>query len=233
MTTQISVENYLEKIKTILKDNGNPETAQWQIAYMKNKFDYFGLKAPIWMGIAKAFFKEHGIFDGEELKTFVRRCFDEPQREMHYIAIQMTQQALPRQAENFIFFLEELILSKSWWDSVDGLTKLVALHFERFPHQMRPTTEGWMVSNNMWLQRVAITFQRYYKKKTDAAMLFDYILRLAHSTEFFIQKGSGWALREYSKIDPQAVLDFVGKHDLPRLTRREAIRLMDDSSTQV
>ena len=109
---------------------------------------------------------------------------------------------------------------------MDGLTKLVALHFERFPHQMRPTTEGWMVSNNMWLQRVAITFQRYYKKKTDAAMLFDYILRLAHSTEFFIQKGCGWALREYSKIDPQAVLDFVGKHDLPRLTRREAIRLM-------
>ena len=75
----------------------------------------------------------------------------------------------------------------------------------------------------MWLQRVAITFQRYYKKKTDAAMLFDYVLRLAHSTEFFIQKGSGWALREYSKIDPQAVLDFVEKHDLPRLTRREAI----------
>jgi 3-methyladenine DNA glycosylase AlkD len=233
MTTQISVDDYLQKIKKILLDSGNPETAQGQMAYMKNKFDFFGLKAPIWMGIAKTFFKEHGIFDGENLKTYVRLCFDEPHREMHYIAIEMTQQALPHQTEHFIFFLEELILTKSWWDSVDWLAKLVALHFARFPHQMHPTTEGWMVSNKMWLQRVAITFQRYYKNKTDAAMLFDYVLRLAHSTEFFIQKGSGWALREYSKIDPQAVLDFVNNHDLPRLTRREAIRLMDNSLTQL
>ena len=83
-----------------------------------------------------------------------------------------------------------------------------------------------MASDNIWLQRIAITFQRYFKKKTDADMLFDYILRLSHSTEFFIQKGSGWALREYSKVNPQAVLEFVENSKLPNLTRREAIRLI-------
>lgn len=226
MTTQFSVTDYFIKLKQLLVENGNPETAQGQIAYMKNQFDYFGLKAPVWMNITKTFFKEHGIFDGDDLKKFAQLCFDEPQREMHYIAIQMIQQALPRQSDNFILFLEKLILIKSWWDSVDWLTKLVAEHFKRYPHQIRPITEGWMSSENIWLQRVAITFQRYYKQKTNSAMLFDYILRLSHSTEFFIQKGSGWALREYSKYNPQAVLDFVNKHDLPRLTRREAVRLM-------
>lgn len=226
MTTQLSVQFYLKKMQCVLREQGNPETAQGQIAYMKHQFDYFGLKAPVWLGITKHFFNENGVFQGEDLKEFVRMCFDEPQREMHYIGLEMAQKAMKNEPEDFIHFLEELIQTKSWWDSVDWLAKLVALHFDRFPHQIKPITEGWMASENMWLQRIAITFQRYFKKKTDANMLFDYILRLSHSTEFFIQKGSGWALREYSKINPQAVLDFVEKNKLPNLTRREAIRLI-------
>ena len=226
MTTQLSVQFYFKKIQCVLREQGNPETAQGQIAYMKHQFDYFGLKAPVWLGITKHFFNENGVFQGEDLKEFVRLCFDEPQREMHYVGLEIAQKAMKNEPEDFIHFLEELILTKSWWDSVDWLAKLVALHFDRFPYQIKPITEGWMASENMWLQRIAITFQRYFKKKTDADMLFDYILRLSHSTEFFIQKGSGWALREYSKINPQAVLEFVEKNKLPNLTRREAIRLI-------
>ena len=226
MIKQLSVQIYFKKIQCVLREQGNPETAQGQIAYMKHQFDYFGLKAPVWLGISKHFFNENGVFQGEDLKEFVRMCFDEPQREMNYIGLEMAQKAVKNEPEDFIHFLEELILTKSWWDSVDWLAKLVALHFDRFPHQIKPITEGWMASENMWLQRIAITFQRYFKKKTDADMLFDYVLRLSHSTEFFIQKGSGWALREYSKVNPQAVLDFVENNKLPNLTRREAIRLI-------
>lgn len=226
MRTQLSVQIYFKKIQCVLREQGNPETAQGQIAYMKHQFDYFGLKAPVWLGISKHFFNENGVFQGENLKEFVRMCFDEPQREMHYIGLEMAQKAMKNEPEDCIHFLEELILTKSWWDSVDWLAKLVAMHFDRFPHQIKPITEGWMASENMWLQRIVITFQRYFKKKTDADMLFDYVLRLSHSTEFFIQKGSGWALREYSKVNPQAVLDFVENNKLPNLTRREAIRLI-------
>ena len=226
MRTQLSVQIYFKKIQCVLREQGNPETAQGQIAYMKHQFEYFGLKAPVWLGITKHFFNENGVFQGEDLKEFVRLCFDEPQREMHYIGLEIAQKAMKNEPEDFIYFLEELILTKSWWDSVDWLAKLVALHFDRFPHQIKPITEGWISSDDMWLQRIAITFQRYFKKKTDADMLFDYVLRLSHSTEFFIQKGSGWALREYSKVNPQAVLDFVENNKLPNLTRREAIRLI-------
>ena len=224
MKTHLTINKYTELLGNILREKGDPTVALGQMAYMKHKFDYFGIKAPVWLGISKAFFEENGIFEGEELKEFVRQCFEEPQREWHYLAIEMTQKALNKQSADFIEFLEEMILTKSWWDSVDWLAKLVALHFERFPHQIKPITEGWMVSDNMWLQRMAITFQRYYKHKTDPDMLFDYILRLSDSKEFFIQKGSGWALREYGKIYPQSVLDFVEKNKLPPLTRREAIR---------
>lgn len=220
----MSLDEYFKKLEAILKEKGNPEIALGQMAYMKNQFDFFGLKAPVWLGISKEFFKENGIFRGDDLKKFTRQCFDAPQREWHYIGIEMTQKALKYENEDFIEFLEEMILTKSWWDSVDWIAKLVAAHFERFPHLIKPITEGWIESDNMWLQRMAITFQRYFKQKTDADLMFNYILKMAHSKEFFIQKGSGWALREYAKINPQAVLNFVENHKLPPLTRREALK---------
>jgi 3-methyladenine DNA glycosylase AlkD len=224
---QLSIDDYFQTVRRLLSDNGDPAYAQKQIAYMKNHFDFYGLNAPLWLRLSKDFFNQNGAFDGDDLKTFVRLCFDEPQRELQYIAIEMTQHQLKKQPEDFIAFLEELILTKSWWDSVDWLAKLVAAHFTRFPHQIRPITEGWIEADNIWLQRMAITFQRYFKQKTDENMLFDYIQRTAHSREFFIQKGAGWALREYAKVNPTAVMGFCERTELAALTRREALRRLD------
>lgn len=230
MTVQLSVEAYFQAIRRVLRDNGNPEYAQKQIAYMKNHFDFYGLNAPLWLRLSKAFFEENGVFEGEDLKTFARLCLDEPQRELHYIALEMLQKQHKKQAEDMIFFLEELILTKSWWDSVDWLAKLVAQYFTRFQHQIKPITEGWIKSDNMWLQRMAITFQRYFKQKTNENMLFDYIRQTAHSREFFIQKGAGWALREYARFNPSAVIDFCETTELAALTRREALRKIKPTS---
>jgi 3-methyladenine DNA glycosylase AlkD len=224
MKNPLTIDDYLSTIRRVLNDNGNPEYAQKQMQYMKNHFDFYGLNAPKWMGLSKEYFTEYGVFDGEDLKQFARLCFDEPQRELHYIALEMVQKQVKIQPEDFIFFLEELILTKSWWDSVDWIAKLVAMHFTRFPHQIHSITEGWIRHENMWLQRMAITFQRYFKAKTDENLLFDYILRTADSKEFFIQKGAGWALREYAKINPSAVIAFCETTKLAPLTRREALK---------
>ena len=55
------------------------------------------------------------------------------------------------------------------------------------------------------------------------------ILRRADSKEFFIQKAAGWALRQYSKFNPDAVIAFVDENRdrLAPLTKREALRLLD------
>ncbi|MEM8908748.1 MAG: DNA alkylation repair protein, partial [Bacteroidota bacterium] len=179
---------------------------------------------PVWLPLSKQFFKEHGCFEGDQLIQFVRLCFEEDHREVHYLAIEMVQQQIKQQAASFIDFLEEMILKKSWWDSVDWISKLVNIHFQRYPEQVCRVTARWMESNSIWLQRVAIIFQRYSKTATDEQLLFDYILQVADTKEFFLQKGAGWALRDYSKVNPQAVIDFVADHNLPALTKREGLR---------
>ncbi len=215
---------YLAKAKTCFQEAGDPEVAEKQMKYMRNQFDFYGLKAPVWLPLNKQLFAEYGLFEEEELKTFVRLCYEEDHREIHYLATEMAQRQLRKQAPEFIYFLEEMIGMKSWWDTVDWIAKLVNHHLRKHPEFVRPVTQKWMATGDIWLKRVAITYQRYSKAETDQEMLFDYILQVAHAKEFFLQKGAGWALRDYSKVNPKAVIDFIQTHHLPALTKREGLK---------
>lgn len=220
----ITPDQYLQIVKARFQEAGQPEVAEGQRKYMRNLFEYYGLKAPEWLAIAKTLFQEHGVFNGEELTCFVRLCMADEYREINYFGIEMMQKVLKKQSADFIYFLEELILTKSWWDSVDWLAKLVGIHFLRYPDLIKPVTEKWMNSNNIWQQRTALIFQLLYKEKTNVPLLFDYIKRLAHSPEFFIQKGAGWALRQLTRREPEEVIAFVQNNDLAPLTKREALK---------
>ncbi len=220
----ISPKQYLQKVLSFFQENGNPEIAEGQMNYMRNKFEFYGVKAPGWVKFSKEIMKSEGVFQNEELKEFVRLCLNEEHREVHYFAFQMVEKATKKEEEDFIEFLEELILTHSWWDSVDWMTKMVGWHFMRFPKQVKSVTEQWMASENIWLQRAAIIFQRYKNYPTDEKMMFDYILRVKDSEEFFIQKGAGWALREHSKTKPEEVIDFIKNNKLKSLTEREGLK---------
>ena len=216
---------YYQYVRDTFRENGNPEIAQAQMWYMRDQFEFFGLKMPQWTALAKSIHREMGLPGGDDLKTLVRRCFEDEHREMHYFALQTVEKTLKQQAPEFIDFLEELILTRSW-DTVDWINKLVGQHVLRYPDLTRPVTERWMDSGNRWLQRVCMIFQLAYKEKTDSALLFGYVERLSGSKEFFLQKGAGWALRQYSRTNPEAVRQFVESRRLAPLTRREALRLM-------
>lgn len=56
-----------------------------------------------------------------------------------------------------------------------------------------------------------------------------YIERLFGSKEFFINKAIGWILREYSKTNPEWVVNYVheNKSRLAGLSYREALKWLD------
>ena len=216
--------DYYTLVRETFRTHGNPDIALGQMAYMRNQFEFFGLKMRQWMALTKVIHAQNGIPEGNDLKTLVRLCFEDEHREMHYFGLETLQKVLKKQAPECIEFLEELILTRSWWDTVDWINKLVGIHFRRYPALTKPVTERWMTSGSIWLQRVCLIFQLTYKDKTDTALLFKYVERVAGSKEFFLQKGAGWALRQYAKINPDLVVAFVAKTRLAPLTRREALK---------
>jgi 3-methyladenine DNA glycosylase AlkD len=84
--------------------------------------------------------------------------------------------------------------------------------------------DRWIQDDYFWLQRSAILFQLKYKQKTDEEKLFQIINQRKDSKEFFIQKAIGWALREYSKTSPDAVVTFIKNNELAPLSQREGMK---------
>jgi 3-methyladenine DNA glycosylase AlkD len=120
-----------------------------------------------------------------------------------------------------------MITQKSWWDTVDFIAAtMVGNYFKKYPEMIKPVTDKWMVSQNMWLQRSCLLFQLKYKAEVNTDLLASFILSLSVSREFFITKAIGWSLRQYSKFDPQWVINFVSKNSLQPLSKREALRLI-------
>lgn len=216
---------YVALIRERFIEAGDPEVAAGQMKYMRHRYAYAGLKAPQWVAILKDVFGEYGLYDGKELVTFARLCFREEYHEIFYAALQMVEKQIKKQPVDFIDFLEEAIVKGDWWDTVDWISKLVGIHFRRYPELQKLYCEKWIAHDNFWLQRVAIIHQLAYKDETDEKLLFKLILRRKDSTEFFVQKGAGWALRQYARIRPDAVVRFLEKNkEIVPLTRREALK---------
>ncbi len=220
--THISPFSYVDIVKSQYEKQGDPDTAIQQSKYMKGLFPFYGLKAPAWTAILKDIFRKHGIFEGELLFDFVRLCFDEECREMHYTGLQMLEKKVKKLQEADIEFLEECALTNSWWDTVDWVNKFVGIHFRRFPGLQYTVVETWIESDSIWLQRLATIHQLTYKEDVYWPLLQRMILRRIDSREFFVQKAQGWALRQYSKFNSDAVRRFIEDHpELSALARRE------------
>ena len=86
--------------------------------------------------------------------------------------------------------------------------------------------DEWIDDEDMWVARVAILHQLRFGERTDEGRLFDYSLRRAADSEFFIRKAIGWALRQYARTNPDAVRAFVDEHGarFAGLTLREATK---------
>jgi 3-methyladenine DNA glycosylase AlkD len=145
---------------------------------------------------------------------------------MQMSAMDAMDQLIKKMDKSWIPHLESFILEKSWWDSVDWLAvNGVGRMFDKYPEERDKYIYRWIESESIWLQRTAILFQLKYKEKIDWNVMQDFILKTSGTKEFFINKASGWALREYSKTNPEAVLQFVNDHpDLSSLTKREALK---------
>lgn len=204
----------------IFFENRNHENAEPMEKYMKNNFPFLGIKTPERRELAKAFFKERKN-DKEVDWDFVFQCYDLPEREFQYLAISYLDKLNGLLTPADMGYIEKLIVTKSWWDSVDSIAPIVGYLCNKYPEVKDTVVEKWIYADNIWLKRVSIIFQLKYKEKTDTKFLEKAILENSQTTEFFINKAIGWALREYSKTNKEWVRGFIENNKLSKLSVRE------------
>ncbi len=212
-----------EKALSIFENYIDVERAAKMKQYMKGQFEYLGIMATPRRELTRQLFKELGV--PSEVSIVIRELFNQPYRELHYVAQEMVQKNKRNWTANTINDIEWLVVTKSWWDTVDFIaSNLAGPFFKKFPEQKMEFLEKWNASEDIWLIRTSILFQLKYKKDTDADLLKALILPHITNKEFFIKKAIGWALREYAKTNADWVLDFVRSHKLQGLSEREALK---------
>lgn len=217
---------YLKPLETRFQAHANAENAKAMKAYMKDHFEFFGIKSNERRALQKQFLAEYGFPKAFEPAIF-RAFWKADEREFQMTGLDLLRKQVKHIQEQDIQLIEELIVTKSWWDTVDGLSSWICgPYFLKFPEKMKPVTDVWAVSDNMWLRRASILFQLGYKEKTDVNVLTDHIEKNLGSKEFFINKAIGWALREYAKTDADFVLEYVSRMEkrMHPLTIREATK---------
>lgn len=222
---------YLIPLSELFEAHANPVVAASMKKYMKGQFEYFGIKSPERKELKQTFLGKHGLPSNDKLIEITKDCWGLPQREFQYAFMEILGRLAKKGEKERIDLYEFLIENKSWWDTVDYIaSNLVGVHFEKYPELIKPFTEKWMNSGNMWLERTAILFQLKYKNKTDLELLSDLIQRIQGSKEFFINKAIGWILREYSKTDKNWVIHYVDTHQLAPLSKREALKWLKNKN---
>ncbi|PAY36704.1 DNA alkylation repair protein [Ligilactobacillus salivarius] len=198
------LENEFEKHR-------NLDNASHMAKYMRNQFDFYGIKTP----------ERRSIY-----KDIIREAWNNDYREFQYFVCDYL-----KALQKFLVFddidkIRPFIKTKQWWDTIDSLDTVIGnINDLRVDDLMLE----WSVSDDIWFRRIAINHQRGRKDKTDTVLLEKILINNLNNNEFFINKAIGWVLRDYSKTNTDWVKNFIAKYKpgLSTLSIREASKYLE------
>ncbi len=214
---------FVKSVDNAMNSLSDEETALMMKAYMRDQFEFLGVKKPFRADVLKSFSTEFKSLPETEWPLIVQQLWKLPYREFQYMAMDFSRMKSKHFQPEHLPLFEHMITDKSWWDTVDFVAvNLIGELLRRNPELKKDTVKSWTSTNNFWLHRTALLFQLKYGKNTDEKLLFQLCTRYAKEKEFFIRKAIGWALRQYSKSNPDAVRLYTQQQPLSPLSLKEA-----------
>lgn len=215
---------FAQQVRAVLSPAGRPDLAVGMAAYMKGQFVFLGVQTPQRRALTRPLIRAFAG-DAHALIDAAQALWRLPEREYQYTACDLLwHHRLTLQASD-LPAVEQLAQSKSWWDTVDPLAKVIG-HIVYRHRKLARRMDELIAHDNFWLRRVALLHQLDWKADTDEVRLFNYCTAQAGEREFFIRKAIGWALRQHARTRPQAVRMFLKQHGktLSALSVREAAK---------
>jgi len=235
----------IESLQAQFNAAADAERAVAQQAYLKSSMPHYGIMAPALHRICRDTFKaealDAGALNAQEWQATVLGLWRGAQfREERYAALELLGFKPYRKyfGPELLDTLDELIVSGAWWDTVDHIAiNFVGHLLAEHPREIQPILERWARDENIWRRRSAILAQLKFKARTDQPLLWRLLQPSLEDSlpnkEFFLRKAIGWALRELSKTDPAAVLDYVAsnRERLSGLSKREGLKVLIKQGT--
>jgi 3-methyladenine DNA glycosylase AlkD len=203
----------------------NPERAEEMARYMKNVAPFLGVPTPPRRRAQREQWRDLRAPTSDELGDACLVLLKQREREYHYSACDLIEKYRDATDEYFLIeYVESLLTTKSWWDTVDGFGS-TAVSPLCWRYDATDVVWSWSSSSNIWLNRAAIQHQRGWKQDTDIPFVLSICDVHSGEREFFVAKAIGWALRDIARLDARAVRNFLKTHpELSTVAVREAQR---------
>ncbi len=218
----------LSGLITELENNRNELLAESMGKYMRDKFNFLGIRGPKRTELFKKYFPT--ARKTKEIDwNFIETCWNKEEIEFQYAVVYYLKAMQKFLKKGDISKLKYLVVTKSWWDTVDLLSKIIGDVVNRNKELKTLMLEWSKKENNIWLRRVAILHQLSFKENVDKLLLETILEDNLSDGEFFINKAIGWALRDYSKVNPEWVRKFIEKNrsEMANLSLREASKYLN------
>lgn len=219
-------DTVLKRLTVTYAAAADPERAVAMRAYMKDVAPFLGLGTPERRALSRTVLVGVPRPDETDCTAIALRCWQLPEREYHYFAVDYLRRHIGRCSSGFLPVARHLVSTVPWWDTVDALASHVVGGLVAADPKLKTEMDAWIADDDLWIARTALLHQLRYKEHTDTERLFAYCLHQSGHPDFFIRKAIGWCLREYAKTDPEAVRAFLAREQgkLAPLSVREALK---------
>ncbi len=197
------------KVKKQLKKLSNKQFAEDIKKYIKSPYHFYGIRVPEIRTMAKHLYEE------QPLKKFYS-IFNKLWSSSYHEEMSLALYALQLYEDDFNIetwkFLKPKLKNIKSWDQIDAVSLSIVgkilLKYPRFEKEILKLSK----SRDFWLRRIAIVSTLPRIKKGDILLTMKLAEIYVHDREPYIQKATGWMLREAGKQKPEIVKRFILKH---------------------
>jgi 3-methyladenine DNA glycosylase AlkD len=122
---------------------------------MRGQFPFLGIPTPERKKLSRPFIKDIG--EAAVNWDFIFSLWEQPEREFQYFACEVLDNSKQALTPNDVLNMRRLAVTKSWWDTIDGLDRIVGDIALRYP-EVNETLLAWMFKPAAQQQMAHIDF---------------------------------------------------------------------------
>ena len=208
------------EIVDALQRKASSEKAQWWNDYLKGEIPFMGIGTP---DIRKLFLDRNRVSAYEDLTmnrqvALVNGLMRGSYAEEKLAAILFVQLFwLGNQRNSFLinlvsdWFEDRLVFD---WNTCDWLSvRILSPLIDSGEEEVIWKLKGWNRDSYLWKARASLVpFARANSIASHGKSIYRFSDILIRRKERFAKTAVGWVMREYSRHDPEFVLDFISRH---------------------
>ena len=197
------------KLKRQLKKLSNKQFAEDIKRYIKSPYQFYGIRVPEIRILAKRLHDEHSLKDFYPIFNKLWKSGYHEEMSLALYALQLYENDFDMKTWRF---LKPKLKDIKTWDQIDAISTFILgkilLKYPELEKELLKLSKN----KNFWLRRIAIVSTLPRIKKGDIKFTMRLAEKYIYDREHYMQKATGWMLREAGKQKPDIVKNFVLKY---------------------